>query len=60
MLRKKIASRFRAVFGITTGQPDGLSSLVSPVGAPFMKIVQVQVPALRFEIFAFPNLESSK
>lgn len=42
-----------AVFGITVGQPDGLSSLVSHVGAPLVKIVQVQVPALHFEILPF-------
>lgn len=45
-----------AVFGITVGQPDGLSSLVSHVGAPLMKIVQVQVPALHFEILPFQIL----
>lgn len=45
-----------AVFGITVGQPDGLSSLVSHVGAPLMKIVQVQVPTLHFEILPFQIL----
>lgn len=30
-------SRLMTVFGLAVGQPDGLSILVSHVGAPFMK-----------------------